>query len=122
MMPAALGPWLAGERVEVYRCRPRGDWSIRLPGGQVIGHADEVDLDEVEFRVQPAGRERARAEKRRNVHAYVVGRVGAGAHAGRPVTYRPAVDDTFVWLDTGEPVHRAAAVTLHADGSATALV
>jgi acetaldehyde dehydrogenase (acetylating) len=41
--------------------------------GLVIDHADEVVLRDCRFVVSEAGRQRAIRERRRNVHAYVVG-------------------------------------------------
>jgi hypothetical protein len=45
------------------------DAKIRL----VIGHAPEVALENVEFKVSEAGRQRVLRENRKNVHSYVVG-------------------------------------------------
>ena len=41
--------------------------------GLLYCHAHRVEIHNAEFRVQPAGRERVLREKRKNVHAYVIG-------------------------------------------------
>lgn len=44
--------------------------------GRVVTHAHKVVLWNAEFIVQPAGRDRVRREKRKNVHAFVRGEMG----------------------------------------------
>ena len=41
--------------------------------GKVIEHTDKIDLAQPIFRVQKAGRKKVLKEKRKNVHAYVMG-------------------------------------------------
>ncbi|MDB2481692.1 hypothetical protein N9W84_00835 [bacterium] len=41
--------------------------------GRVINHVSSIDLSMPIFRVQKAGRERVLKEKKKNVHAYVMG-------------------------------------------------
>ena len=64
-------------RVACYYNLRRHCFSIKaLEGpskGRVIGHADEVVLTDVAFKVSQAGRERVLKEQRKNVHAYVIG-------------------------------------------------
>lgn len=60
--------------VHVHRNLNRDVWSITR-GGKVVGWEPAVLLVAVEFRVQPAGRRRARRERRKNVHAYAAGRM-----------------------------------------------
>jgi hypothetical protein len=50
-----------------------------------------------------------RQEGKKNVQAFAVGTGGthkgvATSYDGRPVTYNPYKNDTFVFADTGEPV------------------
>ena len=68
---------MIGETVEIYRNLHKKCFSIRK-NGKVVDYlyADqELHLVDVKFRVQPAGRERVRREKKKNVHAYVKGTV-----------------------------------------------
>lgn len=63
-----------GRLVEVYRNLHNGKLSVRdYKTKRVVGHADEVFLEDVEFRVSQAGRKRVLREKRKNVHAVVRG-------------------------------------------------
>ena len=87
-----------GDRVEVYRnlhnntfsvrlLRPRlgrGDYSRWRLKGKVIKHLENwmtLNLQNVKFAVQPAGRDKVRREGKKNVHAFVRGTViGEKAH------------------------------------------
>lgn len=69
---------LVGRRVKVYR-------NLHLPGfysvvsmsgddyGRVIGYVTAITLRDVAFRVSESGRQRVITERRKNVHAFVVG-------------------------------------------------
>jgi len=58
--------------VQVYRNLHKKCWSIRQDG-KVLVHAGYVILRNVEFKVQPAGRQKVLDEQKKNVHAYVKG-------------------------------------------------
>lgn len=63
-------------RVQVYRNLNNGLISIQdLSTGLVLGHAYAVDLEEATFIVREAGRQQVLKEKRKNVHAFVRGKV-----------------------------------------------
>lgn len=68
-----------GRRVRVYRNLHNGLWSVMAwdgpEKGRIIAHVPEIYLTVVKFVVQPAGREKVRREKRKNVHAFVEGKV-----------------------------------------------
>ena len=115
----------------VYRNLHQNCWSVKaLSGphkGRVVLHAAEVMVAEPEFRVNEAGRQKVLREKRKNVHAGVVGRIYQatvleeryattpttcvrvdaapdGEHyvdheAYREVTYNPYKFDSFVFAD-----------------------
>ena len=61
-------------RVQVYYNLHKKCLSIRYKG-KVIEHAREVTLTDAKFHVQPAGRARVLREKKKNVHAYVSGKL-----------------------------------------------
>ena len=61
-------------RVQVYYNLHKKCLSIRYKG-KVIEHAREVTLTDARFHVQPAGRARVLREKKKNVHAYVSGKL-----------------------------------------------
>jgi len=84
--------------------------------GLVLGHADHVILKNAKFVVRPKGRERVLKEKKKNVHAGVVGEVVSyvGAESGPEVaiTYNPYKYSTFVVKETEEPIEQAEYVVL----------
>lgn len=55
----------------VHRNLNKGCWTLTIRNERF--HEDELVLEDVEFRVRPGGRRRARQERRRNVHAYAAG-------------------------------------------------
>lgn len=66
-------------RVKVYRNLHRNCYSVvcmesgHPMKGRVIAHVSDLMLAQAEFRVSEAGRQRVLREKRKNVHAYVIG-------------------------------------------------
>lgn len=89
-------------------------WSIKkgISGGNVIGYDTDIWLTNVTFKVQEGGRERVRKEKRKNVHAGVVGKIKeSGGNYDTSgwtlVTYNPYKNDTFVEYESGKPIHNA---------------
>ena len=56
--------------------------------GRVIAHCDEMQLTDVNFRVSESGRRRVLREKRKNVHAFVIGHL----HGWENATLRFNVD------------------------------
>ena len=63
------------KKVEVYWNLHKKIWSVRHKG-RVVGHMKTVDLYNVEWVVQPAGRRRVLQEGRKNVHAFARGYIG----------------------------------------------
>jgi hypothetical protein len=91
--------------------------------GRVHGHAEEVLMEDVQFKVSEAGRQRVLREKRKNVHAFVRGQLVChftGLSDNLPVlmeqmvelTYNPYKYETFVIKATEEPVFTAKKVVL----------
>mgnify|MGYP006273192591 FL=1 len=83
--------------------------------GKVIGHVPAIVLDNAKFKVSEAGRQRVIREKRKNVHAGVVGDMNAQGirlvMATRDlttrVTYNPYIYQSFINAETIEPVMSA---------------
>lgn len=65
--------------------------------GKVIAHREKVCMRDIEFVVQPAGRDRCRAEQVKNVHAFVRGKWDETVEIidGDYVTYNPFKHDEF---------------------------
>lgn len=101
---------MIGERVFVYRNLHKKCYSVKsLKTGRVIAHVDSIDLINVSFRVSQAGRNRVLREKRKNVHAGVVGYVSCplGAEHSVSVTYNPYKFDSFVTKIDELPIFKA---------------
>lgn len=108
---------MIGQRVFVYYNLHRGVWSVRaLSGparGRVIAHSDHVVLSQAHGRVSKAGRERVLREKRKNVHAGIVGTLQAldkpcgFFEAGLPVSYNPYKYENFVYQHNEQPFEGA---------------
>lgn len=116
--------------VFVYRNlhKPGHTYSIRALDGEhknlVIGHTSELQLTNVKLVVREKGRQRVIREKRKNVHAGLVGTlvwVGSDYTQRRPITppsskvelrstgvvkYNPYLNQTFVTAD-GRPILEA---------------
>ena len=109
-----------GNQVQVYRNLHTGTYSIRYRG-LVVGHYDIVAIVQPTFRVQPGGRARVLREKRKNVHAFVVGKLVPfwdypTAEEATRISYNPYKNETFIRVDTGEPVKDALMCWLTPDG------
>ena len=88
--------------------------------GLVIQHAANVELANAVFKVSEAGRQRVLREKRKNVHAFVVGEL-VEAHEGHPnavgelVTYNPYKGAEFVRVFNGEAVKTAKTAQMYTE-------
>lgn len=110
-----------GQRVMVYYNLHKETFSISYLG-KVIMHADYVKLEDVEFRVRPGGKEKVRDEKRKNVHAFVIGNLLdycefpceriEEPYGDLVATYNPYVHDSFVIKGTDEPIYFAQEVEM----------
>ena len=84
--------------------------------GRVIRHDTEVRINCATFRVREAGRQRVLREKRKNVHAYVVGEFSYESPYPDPnaqeIIYNPYKYNSFVLRDSEEPVSSARVVWL----------
>ena len=106
-------------RVQVYYNLHKKCLSIRYKG-KVIEHAQEITLTDARFHVQQAGRERVLKQKRKNVHAYISGKLKETFWftqapkyvwtAKQRVTYNPYKHKSFVDKLTLEPIASAEVV------------
>lgn len=96
-------------RVFVYFNLHKKRWSVRaLEGDQkglVIAHCDEVWLRNATTRVSEKGRQRVLRERRKNVHAGIVGEwcEAQEGFSGRQITYDPYRFASFVFRDDHSP-------------------
>ena len=107
-------------KVFVYFNLHKKCWSVKAMEGDqkglVIMHANTLSLERAAFKVSEAGRQRVLAEKRKNVHAGVVGHIVESldtADCITPVSYNPYKAGYFFNKNTDEPVHYASKAFLH---------
>lgn len=112
-------PLVNGKQVKVYRNLTNKCLSV-MQQGKVVGHAQLVRLTDVSFQVSQTGRDRCLREKRKNVHAFVVGKLqkadaiaeGSPQLSGIKVNYNPYKADYFFKAKTGEPIYQAKSVVI----------
>lgn len=94
------------------KSRESGDYGV------VVSHEQKVHLRDVEFVVQPAGRENCRKEKVKNVHAFVRGKWDESVNIidGDYVTYNPFRYDEFYSPDLDAYVTSAERVAVTQKG------
>ena len=107
--------------VEVYRnVNKKGVWYTIRQQGYVVAHADEVNLINAEFVVQPAGQKKVKKTGIKNVHAWIKGEIikVRGEQNSRPfqVKYNPKKMKTFTRSDTGKSIRHANFVVLSKEG------
>lgn len=106
-------------KVKVYfnlhkKCFSVQDYKTRL----VIDHVNKINLVDAEFKVSESGRQRVLREKRKNVHAYVVGYISdLELENKQAVTYNPYKYSSFQKLNEGftEPIFKADKVLLEVE-------
>ena len=111
--------------VDIYRNLHRDTWSIRdRATGRVIGHSDNVLVEDATCVVQPAGRDRVLREGRKNVHAFVRGVMVttcetpyAKAECNVQVKYNPYKAGHFVRVDTSDKVTSSPVAILDTSGA-----
>ena len=96
--------------------------------GRVVAHVHDAVVHGPTFKVSQAGRQRVLRERKKNVHAGVVGQwfdceynpqrsVELFSTFGRAVTYNPYRFETFVYKATETPVNdQPRFAVLHSDG------
>ena len=101
-------------KVFVYRNITKRCYSVMaLEGenkGRVVAHVKMCTLTDVQFRVRPAGREKVRRTRQKNVHAGLVGQWSGEPDSGLPwdtdwpCKYNPYTQDYFEVA--GRPIHK----------------
>lgn len=87
-----------GQKVLVYKNLHNGLYSIMCPKSRrVLAHGTDFNLVDCHFRVSEAGRQRVIKEKRKNVHAFVIGIYtdGVRERVKIPVSYNPYESNKF---------------------------
>ena len=97
-----------GQRIFVYFNLHKKCFSVKdVRTGLVVAHTDEISMRDVTFKVSESGRQRVLSEKRKNVHAGVLGEYwegGWGTIGFNTVTYNPYKAGHFYSKDNNEKV------------------
>jgi hypothetical protein len=106
-------------KVFIYRNLHKKCYSVRCETTKrVIAHVNKIQLENCLFKVSATGRERVRRERKKNVHAGVVGEWNGDVwgnydtKASVKVTYNPYLYDTFVLTESKQPIKNALIVEL----------
>lgn len=115
-----------GQRVKVYRNLHKDTYSIAdATSGKVLGHADAITLKTASLKVSEAGRQRVLRERKKNVHAFVIGNIvslsGDKQAQRHEAYYNPYKTAQFVvrtakGVVTQIPLHTADSVTMTNEG------
>jgi hypothetical protein len=99
---------LVGMKVRVYFNTHKDCLSVQHKG-KVIAHVKSISLEDVVFKVSESGRQRALREGRKNVHAYVCGKVISKTiqKLNMPVTYNPYQYTQFAYKASKQPINNA---------------
>ena len=101
-------------KVFVYKNLHKDCWSVKQDG-LVKAHADKLEMWDCSFQVNQKGRDKVIKEKRKNVHAGILGRVddlGGTVMIGTEVTYNPYKYNSFVDKNTEYPIYYSGFATL----------
>lgn len=107
---------MIGTKVKVYFNLHKKLFSVQdFKTRKVIAHVATCQLVNVQFKVSESGRQRVLNERRKNVHAFVIGefvQVQPEDIERRKVIYNPYLYNSFVDSETKQPVHSASSVIL----------
>ena len=100
---------LIGKRVMVYYNLHKNMFSV-LYKQKIILHINYICLVNVEFRGRKSGQQKVRQEKRKNVHAFVIGNIthfeeNKSNKLKKEIIYNPYKHDTFVYKNTQQPIY-----------------
>ena len=113
----------AGSKISVYYNLNKHCWSVvDRKTGRVAAYYDQITVADVKFSVGLKGRERARKQAKRNVHAKAHGIATSGKTKiikGSQVSYNPFNDLPFFYLKkTNKRIDQADLVLFDKDGCA----
>ena len=109
---------MIGRKVFVYRNLHKKCYSVKcMLTHRVIAHVDTIELIGAVFKVSEAGRQRVLREKRKNVHAGVVGIWSdTSSVCTDAVTYNPYRFDSFIYKNNELPIYKATVARLDKNG------
>jgi len=86
--------------------------------GKVIGHTEHVILKNANYVVRKGGRDKVLQEKKKNVHAFVIGELVEAIDTRmleRKVSYNPYKAKSFYEVDTGDVIASSGYAILRKD-------
>jgi hypothetical protein len=99
------------EKVRIYRNLNNGRMSIQAKvreSWKVVGHVQNAILQDVQFRISEAGRQRVIRDGCKNVHAWgegiLLAEFDTSINAAIDLTYNPYLNATFIQRDTDIPI------------------
>lgn len=105
-----------GDKVFVYYNLHKHCFSVKnVKTGLVVAHTDDITLEDAVFKVSEKGRLRVLSEKRKNVHAGVVGSYYPSPMSilySEEATYNPYKFESFVLVETEEKLDSASVARL----------
>lgn len=117
-----------GQKVKVYFNLHKKCYSVKdMKTGLVVAHTSQVVLTGTQYKVSQKGRERVLREKRKNVHAYVIGTFD-GVMTGykteediasqylREGYYNPYKTETFIDKATGSKLEKSSITVMGRNG------
>lgn len=109
---------ITAKRVRVYYNLHKHCYSVQNTStGKIIAHVNKICLKDASFVVRASGREKVLKERRKNVHAFVVGiwQKSSCKKLNKRVRYNPYIRGEFFTEDEAA-VHEANLVTLTPKG------
>jgi hypothetical protein len=109
-------------KVFVYRNLHKGCYSVKdWKTKRVIAHVQSIVVENAQFKVSQAGRSRVLKEKRKNVHAGILGDWNPKKRHNiskmkTGVYYNPYLCSTFIIKSTEKPIFNADRVFVHESG------
>ncbi len=94
--------------VQVYKNLHKGLFSIKQ-NGKVVAHTRQLILNNASFVVNESGRQRVIEEKRKNVHALIVGTISLAAAMpilSERISYNPYKSGSFYFVNMDEAIDK----------------
>ena len=86
--------------------------------GLVVAHAKSIKINNPEFIVNKSGQNRARITKKRNVHAYIKGKISLNKFINltEKIYYNPFTCDGFILINKNKIIYKANLAFLNENG------
>ena len=109
-----IKPFDISKKVYVYRNLNKKCWSIKQHN-LVVAYCDWLCLSDCVFKVSVKGRDKVLIEKRKNVHAYVIGYISDVVPCSNELSYNPYTYEWFYDVNTLQPIYNCYNVLFKSD-------